>query len=253
MKYILMVCSLLASSFALAVAYQPEGIEVTGKAAVVATPDVFSLELSVVERGVSAGKTKSLVDHKSKQLVAAAKGLGIKAQDIQSTRMNMFPIYEEASIRMHGVDVKTQFADDAKGKVHLSVNDKKDRNPKPVFEVSRKITIKLFDIELYDRLLDKVAKIGVSRISPLSMSFSNIEQLYQQALDKAILNAKQKAMKIAAQAGVSLGKLTYMKEVSYGAPRAFAMARTEARTGFDSSYGQQDVTAQVIARFKIQP
>ena len=64
--------------------------------------------------------------------------------------------------------------------------------------------------------------------------------------------AKHKALRMASQAGVTLGKLTYIKELSYGAPSRYVMT-SEMRSGFNSHVGTKEVSAQVIARFQLIP
>ena len=175
---------------------QSKGIEVTGRAVVNAVPDVFTLNVTILERGSSAGKIKALVDHKSNRVVDSVILLGIKSTDIESSQVNIYPIYDQEyqkpSIQLKSLSVKKQFSDNEKGKIRLEVNKKSKVYRAPVIEVSRIITVKLFDIAVYDKLLDKIVKIGVNKVSPLQMSFSNHENLYQQALDKEVLAAKRK-------------------------------------------------------------
>ncbi|MEW6984433.1 SIMPL domain-containing protein [Colwelliaceae bacterium 6471] len=252
MKLLIKIILLVFPLSAQAISTQPEGIEVTGKAEISATPDIFIVEMDVIERGASAAKIKNLVDYKSKQIVKAARAIGVKENEIQSARVNIRPIYEEPSIVIQGADIINKFPDGTRGKVNVSTESRDKSSAKVTIEVSRRIKINLFDLTHYDQLLDSVTKIGVSRIYPLSMSISKAGQLYQQALDQAIMDAKQKATRIAAQAGVSLGKLSYMKEISYGAPSALARA-SDFRAEFQSSAGQERITAQVLATYSINP
>jgi uncharacterized protein YggE len=74
-----------------------------------------------------------------------------------------------------------------------------------------------------------------------------------QALDKAIIDAKEKAQRIANQAGVKLGLLKYLKETSYGGHNRYSFANEALAGSFSSSTGQKAVSAQVIAIFSLQP
>jgi len=234
---------------------QPQGIEVSGKAAVNVVPDQFSLSFSIVTRGKSASKTKAIVDHKTTLAVNAAKRMGIKEESIQSARVNLRPIYQKSSLNYSDIEIKQNFKNNEKGRVHLSQdNDKKNSLQPYVFEVSRLVTIKLTNVGDYDRLLDQIVKIGVTNISSLIMSFSKTDSAYQKALAQAIVLAKEKALRIAAQAGVELGKLIYLKEISYNAPTKMTMTfNSELTTMHNSQVGTKQISAEVIATFAVQP
>ncbi|NQZ83681.1 MAG: SIMPL domain-containing protein [Colwellia sp.] len=226
------------------------GIEVMGKASVSAMPDQFLVTLTVKERGFSASKTKALVDRNSQMIVDAASSFGIDKKLIQSTQLSIRVNYDKPSINFQGVDVKTAFNDNLKTKIRTNIKNKYNNHSS--IDVSRKIIIPINDLSIYDRLLDKVVKIGVTEISPVQMSIKGSEELYMQALDKAIIDAKQKAQRIANQAGVKLGPLKYLKETSYGGHRRYSFASEALPSSFSSSAGQRAVSAQVIATFSLQ-
>jgi uncharacterized protein len=244
---------------------QPQGIEVTGKAAVVAMPDLFSLSFAIINRGKSASKTKGSVDNKTEQVVNAAKSLGIKVENIQSARMNLRPIYQKSSLNYSEIEIREKLANGQRSRIHLTNNDGQAIEQKNIeqqnnvqiyfFEVSRQITIKLNNINDYDRLLDKIVKIGVTNISSLVMSVSKRDNFYQKALAQAIAIAKEKAQRIAGQAGVGLGKLIYLKEISYNAPTRMRMMSMASTSSVDhsSQVGQQQISAEVVATFAVKP
>jgi uncharacterized protein YggE len=227
------------------------GIEVVGKGNVSAIPDQFLVTLTVKERGFSASKTKALVDRNSQMIVDAASSFGIDKKLIQSTQLSIRVNYDKSSINFQAVDVKTAFNDDLKAKITTNIKNK--HNNHSSIDVSRKIIVPINDLSIYDRLLDKVVKIGVTEISPVQMSIKGSEALYMQALDNAIIDAKEKAQRIANQAGVKLGSLKYLKETSYGGHNRYSFASEALPSSFTSSAGQKAISAQVIAIFSLQP
>ena len=243
---------------------QSKGIEVTGKSTVLVKPDQFSLSLTVSHRGKSASKIKALVDHKSTLVVNAAKNLLIKAEDIQSARVNLYPIYQKPSnsSRIKSIEIEQALVNGQQARVsprNISTSNKSlasEYNNNYVFDVSRQIHIKLKNIEDYDRLLDQVVKIGVTHISALQMSVSKADYYYQQALLQAIADAKQKALIIAKQAGVSINKVLYLKESGYNAPSLMSNARTRMVSAplleHTSQVGTQNISAQVQMIFSIK-
>lgn len=233
---------------------QPQGIEVSGKAAIEIVPDQLSLSFSIVTRGKSVSKTKAIVDHKTTLVVNAAKRMGIKEKNIQSAQLNLRPIYQKPSFDYSSVAVKQDFPHNEKGRVHLAKNNKSNTLQPYVFEVSRQLTINLSEISNYDRLLDHIVKIGVTNISSLTMSVSKADVIYQKALAQAIIIVKEKALKIAAQVGVELGKLIYLKEISYNAPTRMTMAfNGESAAMHKSQTGTKQISAEVIAIYAVQP
>ena len=250
MKPYLLVVALIAMSTSanLFAEHQLTGIEVTGKGAVNVTPDIFTLSLTVVERGKNTEKVKQLVDSKSNRFINAINKLGIDKSNIEAYQLSIYPIYRRPAIRLNNTELKTQFANGDKGKVHLNTaND--DQSRIETMEVSRQIKVSLTSLAHFDKLMMHATKIGIKRISPLQAEISNPELAYQRALDKAIQDAKNKALYMAGQSGVTLGKITYLKELSYGAPVRMAFA--EAKTSFDSIAGQQQVQAQVMVNWSI--
>ncbi len=232
--------------------YANEGIEVIGKASVEMQPDQFSLTIRIKERGHSASKTKALVDHKSELITQMFIKEGINASAIDSSQVSMYPIYEKPNANYQPTEIKTRIND--QDKVVLSAQKHALSNEQQVswFDVGRTITVSFSEWSIYDKVLDKVVKLGVSHISPMEMSFQNAEKIYQQALFQAIANAKSKAAEIAQQAGVQLGSLTSLKETSHFAPVMYRMV-SEASVGFNSTTTKKAVSAQVIAIYQIAP
>ncbi|MDO6446045.1 SIMPL domain-containing protein [Colwellia sp. 1_MG-2023] len=227
-----------------------EGIEVTGKASVMAIPDVFSLTISIKERGKSANKTKTIVDDKSANIVKMFIKRGINEESIDSSQVHMFPIYEKPSITFEQQELHKRI--NPQEKITLSGKSSHQDNTRRLtqFEVSRTISISFKQLSLYDQILDDLVKLGVSQISPVEMSMENSEKLYQQALSQAIDKAKQKASDIAKQAGVKLGGLLSLKESGYYSPMRFTMA-SEAKSSFSTQVTKKAVSAQVIAIYAI--
>lgn len=235
------------------------GIEVTGEGKVMTTPDNFSLSVTITERGRLTTKIKALVDKKSNNVILAAKRLGIKEQQITSARVNLRVINEKPSITVQGIEVN-KFAQNAQQKPiknSIYVDGKEltsHKNKSTLFELSRQITVVFNSIDDYDRFLNDLVKIQVSHISSLSMSVAESEQYYQQALEKAIIHAKTKAEKIASRAGVSLGNLVYLKELSsnhYQPRYSMSMMASDRGPQHSSLVSSKPITASIVVKFAI--
>jgi len=233
------------------------GIEVKGQASILAVPDGFSLSVAVVEKGRLTDKVRAIVDHKSNQVIEAAQRLRIKPQNINSARVSLRIIKEEPVIDIHGVEVNQRLPNNQKSKVYVGVPPSNHENNviPQYFELSRTITVNFSDIKDYDQFLNAVIKIGVSKISPLTMSVGDTDKYYQQALAQAINNAKIKAKQIAQQSEQKLGKLVYVKELSsnhYRARNSAAMMSTNASFEHSSQIGNQAISASVLVKYSIE-
>lgn len=233
------------------------GIEVSGQSSIAVLPDQFSLTLTVTERGRLPSKLKSLVDKTSNSVISAAKNLAIKEANIASARVNLRIVEEKPSIQVQGVE----FNKARQGSVYVDgqhINQQiKHTNEakKPLFELSRQITINFNSIDQYDSFLGQIIKIKVSHISSLSMSVEGREEYYQQALLQAISHAKSKATIMAEQAGQRLGKLQQIKELSnnnYRPMYAEAMMVSSNARSHTSLTGNQSITARVLVKFSFK-
>jgi len=228
---------------------QEKGISVSGKGVVLAAPDSFTLSVQVKERGMVAQKVKSIVDSKSSQIVSMLKKYGITDKQITSSQLSLYPIFQKPSVIVNESYVKSPI-DKGISKV---VNSNKDKQVL-VYDVSRTIEIDFRDADKYDVLLDLLVKLGVTNISPLQKKVKDSEGLYQQAMIAAIADAKQKAKLMAEQLNVKVGQVVNIKESSsYNAPVRYRMEAMAAAPTFQSNFGENEITAQVVVVFSILP
>jgi len=239
-------------------------IEVRGQATVTVQPDQFSLTLAIVQTGRNTSKIRSLVDHKSNQVISIAKSIDVPAKSINSARIKLRVIKEHSPVHVQGVEVRQKLPQNLpqhnmvpnRGKVYVGVDSANKGNNSKVqnFELSRMITVNFSSIESYDQFLNKVIKLGVERISPLTMTIENSEKSYQLALAKAIDNAKKKAKQMANQANIHLGKLVYLQELSgnhYQRGLSVVGIYSDTANDHSSQVAEKAINARVLVRFSI--
>ncbi len=231
------------------------GIEVRGQASVLVEPDSFALSIAITEQGRLTDKIRVVVDHKSNQVIAFAKQLGIKPSQINSARVSLRVVKDNATINVRGLEVNQRLPNNQKSKVFVGTNPTVQNINPQYFELSRTITVSFKNIKNYDQFLNQVIKIGVSHISPLAMSVGDTDKYYQQALALAIKNAKTKAEQIAIQSEQSLGQLVYVKELSSNHYRSRYNASTRQATAsfeHNSQVGNQAINASVLVKYSIE-
>jgi uncharacterized protein YggE len=100
-------------------------------------------------------------------------------------------------------------------------------------------------------LIDAAVEAGANQVSGPGMSSSNAEELYRQALAKAIDEARERAQVLAKAAGRSLGEITSIVEGSAASPLPYA-----ERAALDASTpivpGQQETSATVSVTFSLR-
>jgi len=250
-KYIILIvlhCSLLSFSL-LADEKNQQGIEVVGYGMVEVNADVFSVQITLKERNISATKSQQLVEYKMQLITDVAKSFTNKRSDIHLQAINSKAIELDPSITVNGVISKQKFANGGQGKVFVSTNNLNQASNqlintnKIVIETSQKVIVKLSSLSQYSQFIDSIIKVGVSYISPVESSFSQKETSYQQALDLAMENAHKKAKKLADVMQVTLGRLTFIKENKISNNRQDKMS---------ASTHSLLIEAEIIARFAIE-
>lgn len=107
------------------------------------------------------------------------------------------------------------------------------------------------DVDDAASLIDAAVGAGANSISGPGLSSSNSEELYRQALAKAVDEARERAQVLAKAAGRSLGEITAIVEGSGALPLPYA-----ERAALDASTpivpGEQETTATVSVTFSLR-
>lgn len=108
------------------------------------------------------------------------------------------------------------------------------------------------DVDDAAALLDAAAEAGANQISGPGLSSSNAEQLYRQALAKAVDDARLRAEVLAKAAGRSLGSITSMVEGGASAPEPLYRAEAQAADSAGIVPGEQETSATVSVTFSLR-
>lgn len=235
-------------------------IEVIGEAAIKITPKVIHIDFILNDRSVNIAKSKMLVEQKSKQFLQVVKNSGshsgIKPDDIQWGEISIRPLYIgmdiNEDIRVQGVEVPHTFYPGGQGKVFISTEQRNLKEDIDEFEVSRTVTLGFANVDAYHQLLEKVIKINVASISPTPLSRSDFQRYYQQALDEAVLNARNKAQIIAGQTGSTIEKLNFIREIPLYEENNVKENYSSGSAIFSGKI-KQEIRARLIASFLIKP
>jgi hypothetical protein len=108
------------------------------------------------------------------------------------------------------------------------------------------------DVDDAAGLIDAAVEAGANTISGPGMSSTNAEELYRQALAKAVDEARARAEVLAKAAGRSLGEITSIVEGSAATPLPYADRATALEASTPVLPGEQETTATVTVSFSLR-
>jgi len=222
---ILILCLAASPVFALADTLRAEG---TAMLAVVPDRAVLSVgfaaensELSVSQRQVAAVVAA---------LIEAAKEQGVEENNIATASLNIYPMYNytESGSQLRG------------------------------HRVEHMLDITVTDLDTVGDVLDAMLAAGANQASGITFASSQAQDVYLQALGLAVENAAAKAAALAIAAGVWLGGMEEINEITSGAFMYGQYAEAKYAAGANGSLGstvmagELNVTATVELVFEIR-
>lgn len=205
-------------------------IVVSGSGKVEVTPDEIRFVVGIDAKAPTVQQAYQDVDNKMRQAMEIFRDLNIAKKDIQAMHLNVNPII-----------------------------DYKQRDRIIAHDARRDIAVKLTDIDVYAKVMQRLADIEIMRFQQVQLSSSKRASLEIQALERAYENAEQKAVKLASKAGRKLGKV--IEVIEMGAQRspqpklmrshAVAMAADGQESGAIVSAGIIVVRANISASFLV--
>ncbi|MCZ6711846.1 MAG: SIMPL domain-containing protein [Gammaproteobacteria bacterium] len=213
--------SQLSPQFALA---EVKGIHVTGRGVLHVQPDMARLTFQVTREGQDATALKNDLDKVTRDVLTLTRSLGIAGEDVTAAAVNIQPRYRRGngSSIVDGV------------------------------RASRTIAVVLRDLEHYGELMNGALKLGVNTIGGTQLDTSEREMLEKQALELAMVNAREEARRVAVGFGVRAGTLLDVHVGTQFARPQLAMRAMESSAGADFSAGQIIVQRDLQATFAIE-
>lgn len=202
----------------------PDSITVSGSGDISAQPDIFRVVATAREQGDDIAVMKSRVDDAVADMLDLADDLDIEEKQVRASDMHVQPQW--------------QYQPERKLIGH---------------QVSRDVTFRANGLDTYTQLLDGLAKQGVRDIRPAGTEVSNADKLANQALKKAVADARQRAEIIAEAAGRDLGKAIQIQAQDFQPPQPVMMMARSKESGSADSYrpGETDISARVQITFEL--
>ena len=204
--------------------HAPDSITVSGSGDIAAQPDIFRVVATAREQGDDIAAMKSRVDDAVADMLDLADDLDIEEKQVRASDLSVQPQW--------------QYQPERKLIGH---------------QVSRDATFRANGLDTYTQLLDGLAKQGVRDIRPAGTEVSNADELANQALEKAVADARQRASIIAEAADRELGKAIQIQAQDFQPPQPVMMMARSEKSGNADSYrpGETDITARVQITFEL--
>lgn len=181
-----------------------EMFTVTGEGKASTVPDIAQVSLGISVNGASVASVQSQANNTINSVSAAIKKLGVGEKDIQTTNYNLRPEYDFSGGRQN---IKGYVAD---------IN----------------LLVKVRQFDKINQIIDTATANGANVVGGLSFTLDDatLEKLQSDARKMAITKAKQKAAEIAAESGITLGRIINVTEGSNPIMRPMPMM-AKADTG----------------------
>jgi uncharacterized protein YggE len=205
-------------------------INVSGVGRVRITPDVADVQLGVTVQGETAQEASNEAARIMEAVIAAIIAAGIPEEDIQTTQLNLYPVYD--------------------------YND----NPPEIeaWEANNLVTVTVRDVEAVGQVVGAATDAGATNVQGISFRVDDPAEAEAQARSAAVADARAKAEQLAADAGVAIVGVRSITESSSNAPQPImfdrAMAAGEAMDTAAPPVlpGQTEISVSVTMQFEIE-
>jgi len=212
-------------------ATQQQGIWVTGEGKVEVTPDIANVQLGIEAQADTVTEAQSQANGAMTKVMEALKANGVADKDIQTRYFNIQRV--------------TRWDYEANQEIIMG------------YRVSNVVNVKIRDINKIGTIIDAVTLAGgdLTRVDNISFDVDDPIRFYDQARDKAMADANDKAKSLAELADVKLGKATYINEYNASTGTTvpiYAKAEAGMSDATQISAGQLEITVTVQVVYAIR-
>lgn len=208
---------------------QAKGITVQGTGTITISPDLATISVGVQTQASRAAEAQSQASAVMAKVIAAVKHAGIADADLTTQWISLQPLYDYSP----------------NGSVPPRVTG---------YQAGQSLSVKVHDVALAGPVIDAAVGAGATQVNGISFSVADPTAATSRARVAAMHDARQHAATLAQAAGVSLGALISVTEVSSPMPAPFPYAAGDlAAPGVKTpvQIGTTDIVVMVEATFAI--
>lgn len=195
-----------------------------GEGSVLVQPDMAQIVLGVETENKVLREAQSENAQKISTIIQALRNIGIQEEHIQTDNFTIFPMYDF-------LDGKQVFRG---------------------YRVEHLLRVTVIDIKKIGLVVDTAVENGANRVSNIIFQISNSAGLYQNALQKAVSDAVQKANTIASQLQIELNPIPIriIEESKFiEGPVPFSHSQMVKSSATEIQPGREEIKAVVTATF----
>ncbi len=203
---------------------KPGTISVAGTGTVTTEPDTATTTFGVITQGATAKEAMSRNSQEMAKVIEALKRAGIASKDLQTQYVSLDPRYDNQGREIRG------------------------------YNATNSVSVTVRDLAQVGSVIDSAIAAGANNLSGPSLSREDRDKLYNDALEKAVADAKEKADVLARAAGVAVGPVQSVSENQQGVggpmPMGYAMRAAGDATPIEA--GTTQITASVRVVFTLR-
>jgi uncharacterized protein YggE len=161
---------------------RPGTISVTGSGTVTTAPDTATTAFGVVTQGSTAREAMAQNSQEMAKVIEALKTAGVASKDLQTQYVSLDPRYDNQGREVVG------------------------------YSATNSVAAIVRDLSRAGAVIDAAVAAGANNVSGPSLSRDDQGKLYNDALERAVADARAKAEVLARAAGVSVGAVQSVAE-----------------------------------------
>lgn len=202
-------------------------INVRGTAS--AVPDIARLNAGVVAQAATASQAMADQRDRMTQVIAAIREAGVAERDIQTSGINLSPLYTRG---------------EGRGTPPLISG----------YQASNQVTVIIRDLSKVGAGLDALVESGANNLGQVSFGFSNQAELVEKARADALSELKKRRDFYASAGGLKIGRLMILSEGGGHRPPSPVMMMDRAESAKASTPiapGESEVSVTLAATYEI--
>ena len=197
------------------------GILTSGDATVSRKPDLAIVSAGVQSQQSTAAGAQSDLASKSSRLIARIKSLGVSDSDLSTTSYWVGPAYDQTGQSITG------------------------------YRASEQLNLKWHNVDTVGKALDTIVQEGGATNVGVSFGLADPKAAQAEARSLAIADARSRAQAMASAAGVKLGPVIRISDLSTSSRAPIGYAASAAAPVTQVPVGQMDVQVTVEVAFAI--
>lgn len=234
----------------------PPSITVSGEGEMKVTPNIAEMSFSVRAQDKSADAAQASTTARINDIIAMLKSNGVEDKDIKTVSFDLYEHYPDWAYPIcEAPYMEGEMMSEGMGYEGCAPTEYKPDG----FESSQTISIKIRDLSKAGMIASEVAKKGATGITNLSFTVDDKKSGKETAREMAIVDARERADKIAMQFGKKVKRMTSYYENDYGDSNPFNPTSYDAEYAAKSASGEpmlpageQTIKASVSVTFELE-